>query len=72
MIAGSNDSYDICCVYLTMAPHCYHFDLKLTSDAKIQQDFLKMQAGKTFSYHGHAVVTLNVQFLRSDWSKFDR
>ena len=34
--------------------------------------FLKMQAGKTFSYHGHALVTLYVQFLCSDWSKFDR
>ena len=34
--------------------------------------FLKIQAGKTFSYHGHALVTLYVQFLYSDWSKFDR
>ena len=33
--------------------------------------FLKIQAGKTFSYHGHALVTLYVQFLCSDWSKFD-
>ena len=30
--------------------------------------FLKIQAGKTFSYHGHPVR----QFLCSDWSKFDR
>ena len=29
-------------------------------------------AGKTFSYHGHVLVTLYVQFLYSDWSKFDR
>ena len=34
--------------------------------------FLKIKAGKTFSYHGHALVTLYVQFLYSDWSKFDR
>ena len=34
--------------------------------------FLKIKAGKTFSYHGHALVTLYVQFLCSDWSKFDR
>ena len=33
--------------------------------------YLKIQAGKTFSYHGHALVTLYVQFLCSDWSKFD-
>ena len=34
--------------------------------------YLKIQAGKTFSYHGHALVTLYVQFLCSDWSRFDR
>ena len=39
---------------------------------KFSQFFLKIQAGKTFSYHGHALVTLCVQFLCSDWSKFDR
>ena len=35
-----------------------------------------LQAGKTvafdFSQHVHALVTLYVQFLCSDWSKFDR
>ena len=35
-----------------------------------------LQTGKTvafdFSHHGHALVTLYVQFLCSDWSKFDR
>ena len=39
---------------------------------KFSQFFLKVQAGKTLSYHGHALVTLYVQFLYSDWSKFDR
>ena len=34
--------------------------------------FLKIQAGKTLSYHGHALVTLYIQFLCSDWSEFDR
>ena len=38
--------------------------------------YLKIQATKTdafhFSYHSHALVTLHVQFLCSDWSKFDR
>ena len=34
--------------------------------------YLEIQAGKTFSYQGHALVTLYVQFLYSDWSKFDR
>ena len=34
--------------------------------------FFKIQRGKSFSYHGHALVTLYVQFLCFDWSKFDR
>ena len=34
--------------------------------------FLKVQAGKTLSYHGHELVTFYVQFLYSDLSKFDR
>ena len=68
----SKDSYQICCVYVTMALHCEDFDFKLTSEAKIQPVFLKVQAGKTLSYRGHALVTLYVQFLYSDWSTFDR
>ena len=39
---------------------------------KNSASFSKIQVGKTFSYHGHALVTLYVQFLCSDWSKFDR
>ena len=35
-----------------------------------------LKAGETvvfdFSHFGHALVTLYVQFLCSDWSKFDR
>ena len=34
--------------------------------------YLEIQVGKTFSYQGHALVTLYIQFLCSDWSKFDR
>ena len=34
--------------------------------------YLKIQARKIFSYHAYALVTLHVQFLCSDWSKFDR
>ena len=34
--------------------------------------YLKIQVGKTFSYHGQALVMLYVQFIWSDWSKFDR
>ena len=39
---------------------------------KNSASFFKIQAGKTFSNHGHVLVTLHVQFLFSDWSKFDR
>ena len=60
------NSYQICCVYVSIAPHYYDFDFKLTSDAKLQPVFFKIQAGKTFSYHGHVLVTLHLQFLCSD------
>ena len=43
---------------------------------KNSASYLKIQAGKTdafhFSHHSHALVTLHVQFLCPDWSKFDR
>ena len=39
---------------------------------KNSASYLEIQAGKTFSYQGHSLVTLYVQFLCSDWSKFDR
>ena len=71
MIAGSS-LFFLCCVYVTMAPHYQDFDFKLASEAKIQPVFLIVQTGKTLSYHGHALVTLYVQFLYSDSSKFDR
>ena len=35
----SKDSYQICCVYVTMALHYYDFDFKLTSGAKIHPVF---------------------------------
>ena len=47
---------------------CFQTDL----ERKISASFIKIQAGKTLSYHGHALVTFYVQFLCSDWSKFVR
>ena len=47
---------------------CFQTNLKCKNSAS----YLKIQAGKTFSYQGHVLVTLYVQFLCSDWSKFDR
>ena len=50
---------------------CCVFVLKLTSDAKIQP---AITGGEDncfdFAYHGHALVTLYVQLLCSDWLKF--
>ena len=48
----------------------------LISNLPWKQKFSQpLQVGKTvafdFSHHGHALVTLYVQFLCSDWSKFD-
>ena len=77
MIAGSSlfflNSCEICCVLYV--PHNYNFDFKLASEAKIQPVFTgreDMPVAFDFSQQGHALVTLYVQFLRSDWSKFDR
>ena len=58
---------------LCLCQYGHDFDFKLTSDAKIQPVFFFLiQAGKTFSNHGHVLVTLHVQFLCSDWLEFDR
>ena len=42
----SSDSYEICCVFVTMAPYCKDFDFKLTLDARIQPVFLKFRRGR--------------------------
>ena len=77
MIGGSSsiffNSYEICCVLYV--PHNENFDFKLTSEAKIQPVFIgreDMPVAFDFSHQVHALVTLYVQFLYSDWSKFDR
>ena len=53
-------------------PALLGFSFQTDLGIKNSTSFLKVQAGKTLSYHGHALVTLYVQFLYSDWSKFDR
>ena len=42
------NSYQICCVYVSIAPHYYDFDFKLTSEAKIQPVFLKYRRRRPF------------------------
>ena len=56
-------------VFMSLGPRTIRI---LTSEAKFQPVFLKVQVGKTLSCHDHALVTFYVQFLYSDWSKFDR
>ena len=41
-------SYQICCVYVSIAPHYYDFVFKLTSDAETQPVFLKCRRGRPF------------------------
>ena len=67
----SNDSYGICCVYVTLVPHCQDFDFKMTSDAKIQPLFLKNKGGEDlflpWSRVGHALRPIFVFWLVKMW-----
>ena len=71
MIAGSNLFFPRIhikyVVFMSLWPRTIRI---LVSNWPRKRKFI--QAGKTLSYHGHALVTLYVQFLYSDWSKFDR
>ena len=53
-------------------PALLRFWFKTDLRRKNSASFFKIQAGKTFSNHGHVLVTLHVQFSCSDWLKFDR
>ena len=59
-------------VFMSLNPALLRFWFKTDLGRKNSASYLTIQAVKTFSYHGHALVTLYVQFLCSDWSKFDR
>ena len=59
-------------VFMSLNPALLRFWFKTDRGRKNSASYLTIQAAKTFSYHGHALVTLYVQFLCSDWSKFDR
>ena len=60
----------LCLCHYGPAPLGFWFQTDLGSENSAS--FLKVQAGKTLSDHGHALVTLYVQFSYSDWWKFDR
>ena len=75
MIAGSSSIFSIHMKYVVfhMCRTIKILILKLTSEAKIQAVFTgreDMPVAFDFSHQGHALVTLYVQFLCSDWSKF--
>ena len=53
-------------------PAVLTFWFKTDLGRKNSARYLKIQEEKTFSYRGHALVTLHVQFSCSDWSKSDR
>ena len=54
----------------------WHSIIKILIETDFEREnsasYLKLQAGKTFPYCDHALITLYVQFLFSDCSKFDR
>ena len=76
MIAGSNLFFPIIhvkyVVFMSLWPFIVKILISNWPQTRNSASFLKIQAEKTFSYHGHALVTLYVQFLYSDWSKFGR
>ena len=46
-------------------------NFKLAPDARIKPAFTDREVAFDLSHNGHVLVTLYIQFLRSDWSKFD-
>ena len=73
MIAGSSLKFiwNMSCL-CHFGPALLRFWFQTNLGRENSASHLEIEAGKTFSYQGHALVTLYVQFLCSDWSKFDR
>ena len=59
-------------VFMSLWPRTVKILISNWPQTRNSASFLKIQAEKTFSYHGHALVTLYAQFWCSDWSKFDK
>ena len=76
----SNDrrlKFNFFIIHLTYAVFmCRTIKILISNWPRMRKFSQLLQAGKTvafdFAHHGHALVTLYVQFLCSDWSKFDR
>ena len=78
MIAGSSliffkVMWNMSCISAVQLKFLFQTDLGRENSRKFNQ---LSKAGKTvafeFAHHDHALVTLFVQFLYRDWSKFDR
>ena len=76
MIAGSSLFFPMIhmkyVVFMSLWPRTIKILISNWPRTRKFSQFFKNTGGKTFSYHGHALVTLYVQFLCSDWLKFDR
>ena len=59
-------------VFMSLWPRTVKILISNWPRARKFSHFFKNKGGEAFSYHGHALVTLYVQFLYSDCSKFDR
>ena len=68
MIISISNMLCLCQYRTALLRFWFQTDLRRKNSASV----FKRQAGKTFSYHGYVLVTLHVQFLCSDWLKFDR
>ena len=74
MIAGSSLLFSKFMKYVVFM--CRTIKILISNWPRTRKFSQPLQAGTTvdfdFSHHGHALVMLYVQFLCSDWSKFDR
>ena len=74
MIAGSSLIFLIHMKYVVLM--CRTIKIFISNWPRTRKCSQLLHAGKTvafnFAHHGHALVTLYVQFLCSDWSIFDR
>ena len=66
------NSYESMLCLCHYGPALLRFWFQIDLGRENSASFFKVQAGETFSYHGHALVTLYIQFLCPDWSKSDR
>ena len=76
MIAGSSLFFPMIhmkyVVFMSLWPRTVKILISNWPRTRKCSHFFNNNGGEDVSYHGHALVTLYVQFLYSDWSKFHR